>query len=332
METLFFMAIYVITLSIHLVMVGYVVGAACLMSVHSICIGFGSEIPETRHWTKIAKDWAPFMLGLGITFGVAPLLFVQVLYKHNFYTSNLLLSHRYMALLPALLLGFYGLYVAKITSKTRYYILVSVLSTVAFIFVALTHAENHLLQLSSNVWKSMYVEAIYFYWPQELWPRVGFWIALLGCALPTVLVLQDLTFSLAVLRRQVLLGVTLMLVTLAWLIVVDPQLATQLQSHIGYGLVVIFFCGLVIFSLGWSVCTSRLMILLGYFMILTSVVIIRELIRFSVLDSPSLRQAHEQAWQTDGMVVFVIFAVINFSIITWIAKFGVLDSNRSRDT
>ncbi len=53
------------------------------------------------------------MLGLAITFGVGPLLFVQMLDGPAFYTANLLLSHRFMALLPALIVGFYLLYVQK---------------------------------------------------------------------------------------------------------------------------------------------------------------------------------------------------------------------------
>jgi len=40
---------------------------------------------------KVVRDWLPAILGLAITTGIAPLLFLQVLYKRHFYTANLLL-------------------------------------------------------------------------------------------------------------------------------------------------------------------------------------------------------------------------------------------------
>ena len=48
-----------------------------------------------------------------ITAGVAPLLFLQILYQREFYTANLLLFNRWMAILPVLIVGFYSLYLIK---------------------------------------------------------------------------------------------------------------------------------------------------------------------------------------------------------------------------
>ena len=62
------------------------------------------------------RDRLPFMLGCGITAGVAPLLFVQLLHQRRFYTANLLLGPRWLAVVPALIVGFYALYLAKARS------------------------------------------------------------------------------------------------------------------------------------------------------------------------------------------------------------------------
>ena len=40
------------------------------------------------------RDWLPFVLSAAITAGIAPLLFVQILYQRAFYTANLLLFNR----------------------------------------------------------------------------------------------------------------------------------------------------------------------------------------------------------------------------------------------
>ena len=62
---------------------------------------------------KVVRDWLPAVLGLAITTGIAPLLFVQILYKRQFYTANLLLFNRFMLLLPALIVAYYMLYLVK---------------------------------------------------------------------------------------------------------------------------------------------------------------------------------------------------------------------------
>lgn len=52
----------------------------------------------------------PVAVALTITLGVAPLLFVQVLYGQFFYTSSILLGYVWLTLLLILLLGYYGYY------------------------------------------------------------------------------------------------------------------------------------------------------------------------------------------------------------------------------
>ena len=47
----------------------------------------------------------------------APLLFVQLLYQRRFYTANLLMGPRWGAVVPALIVGFYALYLAKASER-----------------------------------------------------------------------------------------------------------------------------------------------------------------------------------------------------------------------
>ena len=87
-------------------------------------------------------------LGTAITAGVAPLLFVQILYKESFYTANLLLFHRWMAILPVLIVAFYSLYWLKSgmrESWPRLTMLVRWIPLVSFLFVGWAWAENHML-------------------------------------------------------------------------------------------------------------------------------------------------------------------------------------------
>src|SRR6476619_5547477 len=103
------LALYLLTWALHAVFVGYVV----------IGSGYALVRPATALGAQV-RDRLPFMLGCGITAGVAPLLFIQLLYQRKFYTTNLLLGPRWGAVVPALIVGFYALYLAKASAQLRW--------------------------------------------------------------------------------------------------------------------------------------------------------------------------------------------------------------------
>jgi hypothetical protein len=52
----------------------------------------------------------PLVIAFAVNFGVAPLLFSQVLYGHLFYTSSILMGPFWLAVIPVLILAYYGAY------------------------------------------------------------------------------------------------------------------------------------------------------------------------------------------------------------------------------
>src|SRR5262245_52128362 len=92
--TALYLCCYVATLCIHLVLMSYTLAGAAYLAMMGI-IG-KDRYRSVADLGGIIQDWLPFSLGLAITAGVAPLLFLQVLYQPMFYTSNLLLFHRWM--------------------------------------------------------------------------------------------------------------------------------------------------------------------------------------------------------------------------------------------
>src|SRR5688572_30449576 len=130
------LALYVATLALHAVFIGYVVAGTAYALVSSLRRAAGGDDDALA---KTIRDRLPFMLGCGITAGVAPLLFVQLLHQQRFYTANLLLGPRWMAVVPALIVGFYALYVAKLSARLRKLALAAAL--VCFTFVAWSWSE-----------------------------------------------------------------------------------------------------------------------------------------------------------------------------------------------
>ena len=90
--TAFYLAVYIVTLVIHLVFMNYVLAGSAYLSTRTLLL----QHPRDP-LADMLRDWLPFALSGAITAGVAPLLFIQVLYKKQFYTANLLLFGRWMA-------------------------------------------------------------------------------------------------------------------------------------------------------------------------------------------------------------------------------------------
>ncbi len=141
------LALYVATLALHAVFIGYVVAGTAYALLQALR---RADDPLAA----TVRDRLPFMLGAGITAGVAPLLFVQLLHQQRFYTANLLLGPRWMAVVPALIVGFYALYLGKMSERFRKLALAVALA--CFTFVAWSWSELHELMKADRVWHDFY--------------------------------------------------------------------------------------------------------------------------------------------------------------------------------
>ncbi len=171
------LGLYLLTLALHAVFVGYVLigtGYACVQSLRRVDDPVADQV----------RDWLPFMLGCGITAGVAPLLFLQLLYQRAFYTANLLMGPRWGAVVPALIVGFYGLYLAKASPKWRRIALA--VATACFLFVAWSWTELHLLMQDQPAWKRMYAAGDRLYANTAVVPRLLLWIGVMTTLFATV--------------------------------------------------------------------------------------------------------------------------------------------------
>ncbi|MDB4955036.1 MAG: hypothetical protein JWO36_2605 [Myxococcales bacterium] len=139
--------LFVVTLALHAVFVSYVVVGTAYVLV---------QVLRKRDDTlaAVVRDRLPFMLGCGITAGVAPLLFIQLLHQQRYYTANLLLGPRWLAIIPALIVGFYGLYLAKQSERWRR--VSTGVALACFVFVAYSWSELHELGKTDVVWRAFY--------------------------------------------------------------------------------------------------------------------------------------------------------------------------------
>jgi hypothetical protein len=160
------LALYLVSFALHAVLVSCVAAGAGYALVAAVR---GSADPIAAR----TRDWLPFLLGAGITAGVGPLLFLQLLYQRRFYTANLLMGPRWGAVVPALIVGFYALYLAKASERRRR--LALVVATACFAFVAWSWTELHQVMLDDAGWRAMYAAGERFHTDAAILPRLAIW-------------------------------------------------------------------------------------------------------------------------------------------------------------
>ncbi|MCK6552151.1 hypothetical protein L6R52_40345, partial [Myxococcota bacterium] len=178
------------TLALHVVLFAYVLAGAGWVALAALRARGGDAVGGPVRSDRLGdaadpiaatlRDWLPFALGLAITAGVAPLLFLQLVQQKAFYTANLLLSHRWMMMLPVLIVGFYLLYLAKSETHGRLSPAlkraIAAVTFLSFAFTGYTWTENHLVTSRAADWPALYASGKMFFGSAESVVRFSVWL------------------------------------------------------------------------------------------------------------------------------------------------------------
>ncbi len=144
-----FEALVVIALTIHFIFINIVVGGGI--------IALGSRLRQAK------KDTVPFAvpgittaLALGINFGVAPLLFAQVLYGQFLYTSSILMAVWWILVIPVLIAAYYGAYIYSEGKAQAIRSTALALSLAALLYIAFIFVNNMTLMLNPKAWAAYF--------------------------------------------------------------------------------------------------------------------------------------------------------------------------------
>lgn len=97
-----------LTFAVHLLLVNILFGS-CFMALVNAFRSKG--MPDFS--LKSETSFIPKVLALAVNFGVAPYLFMQVLYGSFFYPSTLLMSVWWLSIVGFVMLAYYGLYIVS---------------------------------------------------------------------------------------------------------------------------------------------------------------------------------------------------------------------------
>lgn len=332
MATAFYLVCYVVTLILHVAPMNYVLAGTAYIAL----TGRGGDSAGPR---AVLLDWMPLMVSVAITAGVAPLLFVQILYQTQFYTANLLLFHRWMAILPVLIVSAYGLYLLKSGWLARrpgvLNTLAALLPAAGVAFVGYSWTENHLLSLRPvSEWADFYAAGRLVYADPVLLPRLSLWAAgsvatmcwILGLQLVGKERLRDDGRSFArPVATLALAGLALSAAAGAWYGSAAERLA-DFTGPLALPYFVAATVGLALQVAGWLWVRSRgrfargPMALAGVGLVLTLVgmTVCRESIRLHALGIDGLAALyprHERAADVGGLGAFLAFFALNAALI-----------------
>ena len=100
-------ALLVFTFILHLLLMNLLVGGGVMLALSSY---LGRRDPRHRDLARRVVRVMPPVVAFTITMGVAPLLFLQLLYGQFFYTSSVLIAWAWLAVVLLLVVAYYGIY------------------------------------------------------------------------------------------------------------------------------------------------------------------------------------------------------------------------------
>jgi len=300
------LALYLASFALHAVFVSYVAAGTGYTLIAALR-GAPDPIAERT------RDWLPFMLGAGITAGVGPLLFIQLLYQRRFYTGNLLLGPRWGAVVPALILGFYALYLAKASSRWRRFALGVGLA--CFAFVAWSWTEIHLVMMDDAAWRAMYGAGTRMYLSLDVVPRLAIW---LGAMLALYAMVAAWSAASGERRRLAVLALVGLVASAATAAI---QAGTRGALDPAHGWTYVLMLAAAAATVGWAWILRRpdgpgLALATGATTAaLLAGAVVREAPRLAMIE-----RGRASASESGGLVVFFVTLAVGVAAITWVIR------------
>jgi len=336
--TAFYLVLYVLTFALHQAFMHYVLGGSVYLAWCNLFPG-DSDSPRTEQpLARVLRDWMPFMLSAAITAGVAPLLFVQIVYPKEFYTANLLLSWRWMVVIPVLIVNFYLLYVVKSRKCANWpsalRTLLNVVIAAGFVFVGFCWTANHLISMNETGWPAIYETGSVALSPAEVTLRILIWSSgavltmavFAGWQLSFQRTLDNVELIDPELRRlgRWSLGAMFLgaIVSGTYLEQLNGGARDLVLGAFAFHYLAVAIFGVILQAVAWlrnlRSGFERIWLIaatLGWLLTLISVSIVREAIRLSHIELPTLFDSHAAAREIGGFEIFLLFAAINFGVI-----------------
>lgn len=106
-----FQVLLLVTFFVHILFLNVTLGGAVIGTVHEL-LAKSPEAPG-RRLGRLLVSLLPASVSFTVTTGVAPLLFVQLLYEQVFYAATVLVGWLWLAIVPLIVVGYYSVYLYR---------------------------------------------------------------------------------------------------------------------------------------------------------------------------------------------------------------------------
>ncbi|MBI2115073.1 MAG: hypothetical protein HYT85_08335 [candidate division NC10 bacterium] len=175
-----FVFLLVLTFLLHLLAMNFVLGGS-LMMVFAYAQGRMAAEEIARHHRRLIEILArafPATIAFTITLGVAPLLFIQVLYGQLFFSSSILMAWPWLAVVGLLLVGYYAAYwhAYRHAALGQAAAWVALFVAATFLLIAFLFVNNFSLLQNPEAWRPLYLSDrrgvhLYAIWDAGVFPR-----------------------------------------------------------------------------------------------------------------------------------------------------------------
>jgi hypothetical protein len=150
-----FKLLLIVTFFLHIVAMNFMLGGGVL----ALAAKWRSKNQPkgNRMFFDVAKK-LPVLLPATITLGIAPLLFVQVLYGQYFYTSSIIVAWPWFLVLVLLTIAYYGFYYASFQSVQNHGRAggVALFGVILIFFIGFVYSNNLTLSETPSRWGGKY--------------------------------------------------------------------------------------------------------------------------------------------------------------------------------
>jgi len=161
-----FRFLLVFTFVLHLVFMNLTLGGTLMAFVNHLRSAGRDDGPAAALARRLMAV-NTYAISLAITTGIAPLLFVQVLYQRFFYSGTILLGWIWFGLLVLLMIGYYAAYLHKSFRGPWLGV-----SSVSFLTIAMIQVAVHLVHVQPDTWPVFDAGAWAVLADPTYWPRV----------------------------------------------------------------------------------------------------------------------------------------------------------------
>ena len=145
-----FQFLFLLTFFFHIILMNVMLGTIIIAFVRHAHRPKASEL-----LTREISGKLPFAIALAVNFGVAPLLFLQVLYGHFIYTSSVLMAALWLSIIGILIAAYYTAYIYRYqydTMRDNRMIAAGLISGLLLV-IGFLFSNNYSLMVHPQTWQ-----------------------------------------------------------------------------------------------------------------------------------------------------------------------------------